>query len=332
MKLASLKDGRDGRLVVVARDLKHARAVPDIALTMQMALDNWASCAAKLEEVYEAVCRRSESDDVRFDPQLAAAPLPRAYRWCDGSAFLSHAELARKARGVEMPESLYSDPLMYQGGSDVLLGARDPIVAASEDWGMDLEAEVCIVTDDVPMGTTASGAGQYIKLVGLVNDISLRNIIRTELAKGFGFFQSKPPPAFAPVWVTPDELGDAWNGGSLRLPVVSHVNGNELGHPNAGVDVYFDFPQLIAHASRTRPLGAGTIIGSGTVSNRNREVGSSCLAERRMIEVLERGEALTPFLRFGDVVRIEVFGADGRSIFGAIEQRVEHWSGPDGSQ
>jgi fumarylacetoacetate (FAA) hydrolase len=322
MKLATLKGGRDGKLVVVSRDLQRARAVPAIAATLQSALDNWNRCEDALQGAFAEVCRTDE-DTFPFDPAQAAAPLPRAYHWCDGSAFLSHAELVRKARGAEMPKSLYTDPLMYQGGSDILLGARSPIEVEKEEWGIDLEAEIAVITLDVPMGSRADDAARHIKLVTLVNDVSLRNLIPPELAKGFGFYQSKPPTAFAPVAVTADELGSAWDGRKLSLPVVSHVNELELGHPNAGVDCYFDFPQLIAHATLTRPLGAGTIIGSGTVSNRDPSVGSSCLAERRMIETIERGSPSTPFLKFGDRVRIEVFDAQGQSVFGAIEQNVQ---------
>jgi len=323
MKLASLRKGRDGQLIVVNKDLTRARPVPSIAQTLQGALDRWHECVDALEETYGSICA-SEVDTIPFDPGAVCAPLPRAYQWCDGSAFLSHAELVRKARGAEMPQSLYTDPLLYQGGSDIMLGPRDSIVAASEDWGIDLEAEIVVITDDVPMGTPPGEASQFIRLIGLVNDVSLRNLIPGELAKGFGFYQSKPPTAFAPVVVTPDELGGAWEGHCVKLPVISAVNGVELGRPNAGVDCYFDFPRLIAHATLSRPLGAGTILGSGTISNRNQKVGSSCLAERRMIEIIEHGKASTPFLKFGDTVRIEVLDAQGQSVFGAIEQVVEH--------
>jgi fumarylacetoacetate (FAA) hydrolase len=327
MKLATLKGGRDGTLVVVSHDLQRARTVPTIAATLQWALDNWNRCEDALRQVFADVCRTDE-DTFPFDPAQAAAPLPRAYHWCDGSAFLSHAELVRKARGAEMPKSLYTDPLIYQGGSDILLGARDPIEIAKEEWGIDLEAEIAVITVDAPMGCCADDAIRHIKLVTLVNDVSLRNLIPPELAKGFGFYQSKPPTAFAPVVVTPDELGSAWDGCKVSLPVVSHVNGQELGHPNAGVDCYFDFAQLLAHATLTRPLGAGTIIGSGTVSNRDPSVGSSCLAERRMIETIERGSPSTPFLKFGDRVRIEVLDAQQQSVFGAIEQEVRRPADP----
>jgi fumarylacetoacetate (FAA) hydrolase len=323
MKLASLKaGGRDGTLIVVSKDLSKAVKVPEIATTMQLALDNWERVEGRLRSVYESLNAGDVAGAFDLDHTDLAAPLPRAYQWCDGSAYLSHAELVRKARGAEMPESLYSDPLIYQGGSDLMIGARDDIVLADEAWGIDLEAELAIITDDVPMGTTAEEAVEHIKLITILNDVSLRLLMPTELAKGFGFFQSKPSTAFAPVVVTPDELGEAWDGRKLSLPLVSHVNGELLGRPNAGVDLNFDFPTLIAHATKTRALGAGTIIGSGTVSNRDRSAGSACLQELRMIEKIETGEFKTPFLRFGDVVRIEMMDESGTSIFGPIEQKV----------
>jgi fumarylacetoacetate (FAA) hydrolase len=261
-------------------------------------------------------------DDFPLDPAALAAPLPRAYQWCDGSAYLHHVELVRKARKAEMPPSLYDDPLMYQGGSDGFIGARDDILVADEAWGIDLEAEVAVIVADVPMGASPDEAREAIRLVTLVNDVSLRNLIPGELAKGFGFLHGKPATAFAPVAATPDELGPAWDGGKLALPLVRHVNDRKLGAPNAGVDMNFDFPRLIAHAAKTRALAAGTIVGSGTVSNRDPAAGSSCLAERRMIETIEKGAPETPFLSFGDRVRIEMLDAEGRSIFGAIDQRV----------
>lgn len=328
MKLASLRrGGRDGALVVVDRNLAWAVSVPKIARTMQQALDDWEQVEAGLRDVYAALNRGEIADAIAFAEQDVAAPLPRAYQWCDGSAYLSHAELVRKARKAEMPESLYSDPLMYQGGSDHMLGARDDIAIADDAYGIDLEAEIAVITSDVPMGTSVATARGHIRLVMLVNDVSLRNLIPTELAKQFGFFHSKPPTAFSLVAVTPDELGDAWDGCKLSLPLISHVNDVEIGHPNGGVDLDFDFPQLIAHASRTRPLGAGTIIGSGTVSNRDPSVGSACLAERRMIEIIADGQPKTPFLTFGDQVRIEMLDRDGKTIFGAIEQTVTRYAG-----
>jgi fumarylacetoacetate (FAA) hydrolase len=323
MKLASLKSGgRDGTLVVVSRDLSRAVAVPEIARTLQAALDDWAICAERLRVVSDALNGDTVSEAFAFEPAAVASPLPRAYQWADGSAYLYHAELVRKARKAELPPSFYSDPLMYQGGSDSFIGPTDDILAADEAWGIDLEAEVAVITDDVPMGVTADRAAARIKLVMLVNDVSLRNLIPGELAKGFGFLQAKPATAFSPVAVTPDELGTAWDGGKLHLPLVSRINDTLLGRPDAGRDMNFDFPTLIAHAARTRELEAGSIVGSGTVSNRDATVGSSCLAERRMIETIAQGEPETPFLRFGDRVRIEMLDSAGQSIFGAIDQRV----------
>ncbi len=324
MKLSTIKEGgRDGTLVVVSRDLATAARVPAVAPTLQAALDDWRRAAPVLREVYRRLNERQVDGAFPFDATRAASPLPRAYQWADGSAYLHHAELVRKARKAEMPESLYRDPLMYQGGSDSFIGPSDDILAAEEAWGIDFEAEVAVVTDDVPMGIDAAAAAAHIKLIMLVNDVSLRNLIPGELAKGFGFFQSKPATAFSPVAATPDELGAAWDGRKLHLPLVCHVNGREFGRPDAGADMNFDFPMLIAHAARTRMLAAGTIIGSGTVSNRNpHEIGSCCIAERRMIETIEKGSAETPFLRFGDRVRIEMLDADGASVFGAIDQKV----------
>jgi fumarylacetoacetate (FAA) hydrolase len=327
MKLATLREGgRDGTLVVVSRDLAVAVRVPEVAATLQAALDHWPRAEPALREVYQRLNERKVERTFTFDATRAASPLPRAYQWADGSAYLHHAELVRKARKAEMPESLYRDPLMYQGGSDSFIGPSDDILAADEAWGIDFEAEVAVVTDDVPMGIDAAAATAHIKLVMLANDVSLRNLIPGELAKGFGFFQSKPATAFSPVAATPDELGAAWDGRKLHLPLLCHVNGKEFGRPNAGVDMNFDFPMLIAHAARTRMLAAGTIIGSGTVSNRNpNEVGSCCIAERRMIETIEKGAAETPFLRFGDRVRIEMLDAAGASVFGAIDQKVARY-------
>lgn len=323
MKLATLKSSsRDGKLVVVSRDLQSAVAVSDIAATMQEALDDWSAVEPKLRACAEALEAGKADGAFAFSLDAAAAPLPRAFQWCDGSAYLSHAELVRRARNAEMPQSLYSDPLMYQGGSDRMSGPRDPIVIADPAWGIDLEAEIAVITDDVPMGISADDAAAHILLVTIVNDVSLRNLIPGELAKGFGFFQSKPSTAFAGVAVTPDELGDAWNGRLLSLPLRSWVNGSWLGQPNGGADMDFDFPTLIAHAAKSRELGAGTIIGSGTVSNRDRDVGSSCIAEVRMLETIHEGGAKTPFLQFGDTVKIDMTDAKGASIFGAIDQAV----------
>jgi len=324
MKLATLREGgRDGTLVVVSRDLAMAARVPEVAPTLQDALDDWPRAEPALREVYRRLNEQQIEHAFAFDATKAASPLPRAYQWADGSAYLHHAELVRKARRAEMPESLYRDPLMYQGGSDSFIAPTDDILAADEAWGIDFEAEVAIVTDDVPMGIDAAAAAAHVKLLMLANDVSLRNLIAGELAKGFGFFHSKPATAFSPVAATADELGAAWDGRKLHLPMLCYVNGREFGRPNAGVDMNFDFPMLIAHAAHTRMLAAGTIIGSGTVSNRNpSEVGSCCIAERRMIETIDKGSAETPFLRFGDRVRIEMRDADGVSVFGAIDQTV----------
>ncbi|WP_440995839.1 fumarylacetoacetate hydrolase family protein [Arhodomonas sp. SL1] len=327
MKLASLKRGRDGALLVVSRDLSRAVEATDVAPTMQAALDDWANKAQPLQALYEQLNAGNVDGAFELDANALASPLPRAYQWADGSAYVNHVELVRKARGAEMPESFWHDPLMYQGGSDSFVGPRDPIVAASEDWGIDFEAELAVITGDVPMGVEPAAASQHIKLLMLVNDVSLRNLIPGELGKGFGFFQSKPASAFSPVAVTPDELADAWDGVKAHLPMVVHLNGEAFGRPNTGVDMTFDFAELIAHAAKTRELEAGSIVGSGTISNYDRSLGSCCLAERRMLEKLEHGEPKTPFMRFGDRVRIEMFGNDGATIFGAIEQSVEEYRG-----
>jgi fumarylacetoacetate (FAA) hydrolase len=321
MKLASLAGGRDGRLAVVSRDLSRAMPAQGVANTLQAALDDWP----RKKPALEALARELESgraQGIAFDAATALSPLPRAYHWVDGSAYVNHVELVRKARGASMPESFWTDPLVYQGGSDDFLSPQAEAPFASEDWGIDLEGEVAVVTDDVPMGIGADAARDRIQLLMLVNDWSLRNLIPAELAKGFGFYQSKPATAFSPVAATPDELGDAWRDARVHLPLVVHLNGEPFGRPDAGTDMTFDFGQLIAHAARTRRLGAGSIVGSGTVSNRDRSAGSTCLAERRMLETLEHGKPMTPFLSFGDRVRIEMHDASGRSIFGAIDQRV----------
>ncbi|MGH8136065.1 MAG: fumarylacetoacetate hydrolase family protein [Steroidobacteraceae bacterium] len=322
MKLATLADGsRDGQLAVVSRDLSRAIFATGIAKTLQAALDDWSRSAPALEKLSRSL-ESGSAESFAFDPQRALSPLPRGHHWVDGSAYVNHVELVRKARGATMPESFWTDPLVYQGGSDDLLPPLGDAVFASEDWGIDMEGEVAVVTDDVPMRTNALAARAHIVLLMLVNDWSLRNLIPAELAKGFGFYQSKPATAFSPVAVTPDELGKAWDGGRVHLPLVVHLNDGLLGRPNAGDDMTFDFGQLIAHAAMTRRLGAGTIVGSGTVSNRDRTLGSTCLAERRMLETLEQGRPVTPFLSFGDRVRIEMFDAGGHTIFGAIDQRV----------
>jgi fumarylacetoacetate (FAA) hydrolase len=321
MKLASLAGGRDGRLAVVSRDLSRAMPAQGIANTLQAALDDWP----RKKPALVALARELESgraQGIPFDPATALSPLPRAYHWVDGSAYVNHVELVRKARGASMPESFWTDPLVYQGGSDDFLPPQADAPFGSEDWGIDLEGEVAVVTDDVPMGISPAAARDRIQLLMLVNDWSLRSLIPGELAKGFGFYQSKPATAFSPVAVTPDELGDAWRDARVHLPLIVHLNGEPFGRPDAGMDMTFDFGQLISHAARTRRLGAGSIVGSGTVSNRDRSAGSTCLAERRMLETLEHGKPMTPFLSFGDRVRIEMHDASGRSIFGAIDQRV----------
>jgi fumarylacetoacetate (FAA) hydrolase len=332
MKLASLKNGRDGHLAVVSRDLSRAADASAVVPTMQAALDDWETAAPRLAALADGL-ERGELASIAFEPEKCAAPLPRAFQWADASAYVNHVELVRKARGAEMPASFWTDPLMYQGGSDTFLGPRDPIVMADEAWGIDFEAEVAVVLGDVKMGTPAAKAGEAIRLLALVNDISLRNLIPPELGKGFGFLHGKPSSAFAPVAVTPDELGAAWDGGKLALPLISHLNGALFGRPDAGVDMTFDFPTLIAHAAKTRSLSAGTILGSGTVSNKGADGGPgrsiaqggsgySCIAEQRTVETIETGRPITSFLAFGDRVRIEMLDRDGRSIFGAIEQIV----------
>ena len=322
MKLASLRSGRDGELVVVSRDLSRARPVPEIAVTMQAALDDWTEVAPALNEVYQRLCANELADSLPFDPMRLAAPLPRAYQWLDGSAYVNHVELVRRARGAEIPESFWSDPLMYQGGSDVLLSSRDALAAASPEWGLDFEAEVVVFLDDVEIGAEAEVCADAILLVALVNDVSLRGLIPAELGKGFGFIHGKPPTAFSPVAVTLDELGSSWREGKLHRPLRVHRNGELFGAPNAGVDMTFDFSTLIAHAAKTRPLSAGTILGSGTVSNRDRKTGGCCIAEKRMLETIESGQPETSFLVAGEEIRIEMLDENGASIFGAIEQSV----------
>ncbi|MCW5624720.1 MAG: fumarylacetoacetate hydrolase family protein [Burkholderiales bacterium] len=329
MKLASLKQGgRDGTLIVVSRDLQRAVPVPDIAPTLQSALDDWRRVQPWLLEVSQKLDADDWHDAPVFDPGACAAPLPRAYQWADGSAYVNHVELVRKARGAEMPASFWTDPLMYQGGSDSFIGPRDDVLAGDEAWGIDFEGEVAVITDDVPMGTVAEAAACHIRLLMLVNDVSLRNLIPAELAKGFGFLQSKPATAFSPVAVTPDELGAAWDGHKVQRPLTVHLNDRLFGQPDAGIDMTFDFPQLIAHVAKTRELEAGSIIGSGTVSNLDRSRGAACLAEQRMLEQIADGKPRTPFLRFGDRVRIEMFDAVGASIFGAIDQQVVQYRKP----
>lgn len=323
MKLATLNDGsRDGQLIVVARDLKTAHIADGIAPTLQSALDDWNFIAPQLNELYQQLNEGRARRSFDFDPAKCMAPLPRAFQWADGSAYVNHVELVRKARGAEMPESFWEEPLMYQGGSDDFAGPMDDIVLAHEEWGIDFEAEVAVVLDDVPMGSTPDEACLHIKLIMLANDVSLRNLIAPELAKGFGFLQSKPATSFSPVVATPDELGDAWKDGKVHLPLRSTWNGRLVGQPNAGVDMVFNFPQLIAHLCKTRNARAGSIIGSGTVSNKDASRGYSCIAEQRCLEMIEHGQAVTPFMRFGDTIRIEMLDESGKSIFGAIEQTV----------
>jgi fumarylacetoacetate (FAA) hydrolase len=323
MKLATLKDGsRDGALLVVSRDLKTAHLADDIAPRLQAALDNWSYFAPLLQDLYSALNAGKAPRAFALEPEKLAAPLPRAYQWADASAYVNHVELVRKARNAEMPKSFWNDPLMYQGGSDGFLGPCDDIVAGEEGWGIDFEGEVAVITDDVPMLIKPDRAREHVLLLMLVNDVSLRNLIPNELAKGFGFFHGKPASSFSPVAVTPDELGAAWDGAKLSLPLFVHLNGKPFGQPNAGVDMTFDFGQLIAHAAKTRTLAAGTIVGSGTVSNVDRSAGSACIAEVRMLETIADGEVATPFMKFGDRVKIEMFDEAGASIFGAIDQQV----------
>jgi fumarylacetoacetate (FAA) hydrolase len=337
MKLATLKDGRDGRLVVVSKDLTQCTDATRIAPTLQAALDNWDYAEPRLRELAQSIEVKAVPLE-RFHERDCESPLPRSYQWADGSAYVNHVELVRKARNAEMPESFWTDPLMYQGGSDTFLAPRDPILMADEAWGIDMEGEIGVITGDVPMGVSAAKAGEHVRLVLLINDVSLRGLIPGELAKGFGFFQSKPSSAFSPVAVTPDELGDAWQDSKLHLPLMVDYNGAPFGRANAGIDMTFDFAELIAHAAKTRPLGAGAIIGSGTVSNKmdggpgkpvaEGGVGYSCIAEIRMIETIENGAPSTSFMKFGDRVKIWMEDENGHSIFGAIDQTVEKYTPP----
>ena len=330
MKLASLKQGgRDGTLVVASRDLNKAVRVSAIAATLQAALEDWSNAAPRLNRVYELL-NASHAETINgeavfaLDPLALAAPLPRAYEFIDGSAYLPHVERVRRARGAEVPQSFYTDPLMYQAVSAGFYGPRDPVLVSSEEYGIDLEAEIVVVTDDVPMAATPTQAAGHIQLIGLINDVSLRNLIPGELAKGFGFLQSKPRSALSPVFVTPDELGDAWKNAKVHLALTTHINGAWFGAPEAGEDMQFSFAELVAHAAKTRPLSAGTIVGSGTIANQDESRGASCLAERRTLETLSDGKPKTPFLKFGDTVRIEMFDRAGHSVFGAIEQTMQH--------
>jgi len=323
MKLASLKTGgRDGSLIVVSRDL--ARFVPatGIAATLQLALDDWQQAAPRLNALYAELNGGTCDGIQNLNVEALAAPLPRAYEFVDGSAYLPHVERVRKARGAEVPESFYVDPLMYQATSAGFLGPRDSVPVVSEDYGIDFESEIIVITDDVPMAVTAENAESHIQLVGLINDVSLRNLIPGELAKGFGFLQSKPRSALSPVLVTPDELGAQWQDSTLSLALHSTLNGAFFGEPEAGVDMQFNFAQLLAHAAKTRPLTAGTIVGSGTIANEDTDKGASCLAEIRMLEIIADGKPSTSFMKFGDTIRVEMFDLQGESIFGAIEQTI----------
>jgi len=334
MKLATLKGGRDGQLVIVSRDLARCVSAASVALTLQAALDDWSNAHPRLEALAAELEAGGDGDD--FDQSACASPLPRAYQWADGSAYVNHVELVRKARGAEMPDSFWTDPLMYQGGSDSFLAPRDDIPMADETWGIDFEAEITVITDDVAMGVNADVAASHIQLIMLVNDVSLRGLIPGELSKGFGFFQSKPSSAFSPVAVTPDELGAAWADNKLHLPLLSTLNDELFGKPDAGTDMTFDFAQLVAHAAKSRPLCAGTIIGSGTVSNKlgggpgkrieEGGVGYSCIAEQRTIETIQNGSPTTSFMQFGDRIRIEMCDADNESIFGTIDQTIVHYT------
>jgi len=322
MKLASLKSARDGKLIVVSRDMTRAVSAESIAPTLQAAMDDWSVCEPKLTKLFDALQAGPVAGEFAFDARQVAAPLPRSYHWADGSAYVTHVELVRKARGAELPESFWTDPLMYMGASDAFIGARDDVLVENEEWGIDFESEVAIFTDDVPAGTSAQLARGHIKLVALVNDVSLRNLIPAELGKQFGFYQSKPQTSFTPVAVTPDELGDAWDGAKLHLPMLSTLNGTLVGSPNAGIDMTFDFGQLIAHAAKSRALVAGTVVGSGTVANQGSPNGSSCLAEVRCLETIADGQPSTPFMSFGDRIEIEMLDQQGKSVFGKIDQTI----------
>jgi fumarylacetoacetate (FAA) hydrolase len=329
MKLGTLKNNtRDGELVVVSRDLTKAVKATSVAPTMQSALDDWANTKPKLEQLYDLLNKGDAPEAFDADFSKFHSPLPRAYQWVDGSAYVNHVELVRKARGAEMPQNFWTDPLMYQGCSDSFIAPMDPVPLQSEEWGIDFESEITVVTDDVPMGVSEENASKHIQLIMLVNDVSLRGLIPAELAKGFGFLQSKPASSFSPVAVTPDELGDSWTNSEVHLPLITHLNDEKFGSPEAGVDMTFNFGRLISHAAKSRKLCAGSIIGSGTISNTDRSKGSSCLAERRMLETIESGKPSTSFMKFGDRVKIEMLDKNGESIFGAIDQEIVQYT-PD---
>ena len=326
MKLASIDNQtRDGQLVVVNRDLTKAISVPEIATTMQSAIDNWNENESKLKAVYEKLNANELDAAFDFNSVRVLAPLPRAYHWADGSAYVTHVELVRKARNAELPDTFWTDPLMYMGASDAFIGANDDIEIENEAWGIDFESEVAVITDDVPPGTSAEEALNHIKLITIINDVSLRNLIPNELSKQFGFYQSKPWTSFAPVVVTPDELTESWKDGKLHLPLHSTLNGTLIGSPNAGVDMTFNFGQLVAHAAKTRSLMAGTVIGSGTVANQGSPDGSSCLAEVRCLEIIKDGKPSTPFMSFGDRIEVEMKDKEGKTIFGKINQVVKEY-------
>ncbi|MFM0738311.1 fumarylacetoacetate hydrolase family protein [Paraburkholderia xenovorans] len=323
MKLATLKDGtRDGQLIVVSRDLHTAAIADAIAPTMQRALDDWTFYAPQLQDLYDSLNQGRARHTFPFDQKECMAPLPRAFQWADGSSYVNHVELVRRARGADMPPEFWTDPLMYQGGSDDFIGPKDDVLCASEEYGIDFEAEVAVITTDVPAGATPDQALRRVRLITLVNDVSLRNLIPAELAKGFGFFQSKPATSFAPVAVTPDELGEHWHEGRVHRPMIVHWNNRKVGQPDAGTDMVFNFGQLISHAAKTRNLRAGAIVGSGTVSNKDAKRGYCCIAEKRCLETIEHGAPQTEFMKYGDTVRIEMFDEAGKSIFGSIDQGI----------
>lgn len=327
MKLASLKHSRDGQLIVVSKDLTRYTKAKSVASTMQAALDDWSNTYEKLNAIYKDLeCGKIEGNLLNF--RLCAAPLPRSYHWVDGSAYVTHVELVRKTRGAVLPDSFWTDPLMYMGASDAFLGPHDDIPAENEEWGIDFEAEIAVITDDVPAGTSIKGAKKHIKLISFLNDVTMRNLVPSEIVKQFGFYQAKPWTSFPPIFVTPDELGEAWDGCKLSLPIHSTLNGTKIGAPEAGIDMTFNFCELIAHAAKTRPLMAGTVIGSGTVANDGSEKGSSCLAEVRALEILKDGKPSTPFMNFGDRIEIEILDREGKTIFGKIDQKVVQYIPP----
>ena len=331
VKLGSLKGvGRDGTLVLVSEDLTKIKSVTDVAPTFQSAIENWKKIEPQLMEINRRLNSEGILGSMPYDPNEMAAPLPRAYQWLDGSAYVNHVELVRRARGASMPDSFWADPLMYQGGSDSFLGATDPIYIKDESWGVDFEGELAVIVDDVPLGVTPKQALKHIKFLMLLNDISLRNLIPEELGKGFGFVHGKPPTSFAPVAVTVNSLGKYWRDGKLHLPLFVYLNRRKIGWVNAGVDMTFDFPSLVAHAAKTRPLGAGTIVGSGTVSNADQRHGYSCIAEIRMIETINNGVPETPFMQYGDRIELDIQDDEGKSIFGSIDQYVKKW--PSGEE